>query len=116
MNCIVICCDTFRADMIGHPTVRTPSLDGLAEGGVVFKNAFAEGMPTIQARRTMFTGIRSFPWRLGLESRGLSPFIPGVVREFAEHLQRELGPMHYRINTNVDKRQAPPNVTRIRST
>jgi len=80
MNCVVICCDTFRYDMIGHPVVQTPHLDRLAREGVTFRNAFAEGLPTIQARRTAFTGIRSFPWRFEMGSRGLTPAIPGWHR------------------------------------
>ncbi len=80
MNCVVICCDTFRWDMVGHPVVRTPSVGRLAREGVTFGNAFGEGLPTIQARRTMFTGRYSFPWQLEMGSRGLSPAIPGWHR------------------------------------
>ncbi len=80
MNCVVICCDTFRADMIGHAVVRVPNLDRLCAEGITFTNAFAEALPTIQARRTAFTGIRSFPWRFEMGSRGLSPALPGWHR------------------------------------
>ena len=80
MNCVVICCDTFRYDMIGHPEVRVPNLDRLVKQGITFTNAFAEGLPTIQARRTAFTGIRSFPWRFEMGGRGLTPAIPGWHR------------------------------------
>jgi len=80
MNCVVICCDTFRYDMIGHPVVKVPSLDRLAREGITFDHAFAEGLPTIQARRTCFTGIRSFPWRFEMGCRGLTPAIPGWHR------------------------------------
>ena len=80
MNCVVICCDTFRYDMIGHPVVKTPNLDRLAGEGITFRNAFAEGLPTIQARRTAFTGIRSFPWRFEMGSRGLGPALAGWHR------------------------------------
>jgi len=80
MNCVAICCDTFRADMIGHPVVKTPNLDRLAGEGIVFTSAFAEGLPTIQARRTFFTGVRSFPWRFEMGCRGLTPAIPGWHR------------------------------------
>ncbi|MBT3377613.1 MAG: sulfatase [Lentisphaerae bacterium] len=80
MNCVVICCDTFRHDMIGHPTVKTPALDALRAEGIQFTNAFAEGLPTIQARRTSFTGLRSFPWRHEMGGRGLTPAIPGWHR------------------------------------
>ena len=80
MNCVVICCDTFRYDMIGHPVVKVPNVDRLLAEGVNFTSAFAEGLPTIQARRTCFTGIRSFPWRFEMGCRGLSPAIPGWHR------------------------------------
>ena len=80
MNCVVICCDTFRHDMIGHPVVRVPSLDRLASEGITFTSAFAEGLPTIQARRTCFTGKRCFPWNIEMGSRGLTPAIPGWHR------------------------------------
>ncbi|KKL04859.1 hypothetical protein LCGC14_2611840, partial [marine sediment metagenome] len=80
MNCVVICCDTFRYDMVGHPVVKVPNIDRLVADGIRFTNAFAEGLPTIQARRTCFTGIRSFPWRFEMGSRGLNPSLPGWHR------------------------------------
>jgi len=80
MNVVVICCDTFRYDMIGHPVVRAGNIDRLAAEGITFTHAMAEGLPTIQARRTCFTGIRSFPWRFEMGSRGLNPSIPGWHR------------------------------------
>ncbi len=80
MNVVVICCDTFRYDMIDHPVVKVPNLDRLRAEGIHFTHAFAEGLPTIQARRTSFTGKRSFPWRFEMGSRGLTPAIPGWHR------------------------------------
>ena len=80
MNCVVICCDTFRHDMIGHSAVKVPNIDRLVRDGITFTNAFGEGLPTIQARRTCFTGKRSFPWRFEMGCRGLSPAIPGWHR------------------------------------
>jgi arylsulfatase A-like enzyme len=84
MNCIVICCDTFRYDALAGKDVKTPNLDRLLERGVSFTNAYAEGLPTIQARRTMFTGRRSYPWRYEMDSRGLWPAISGWHRIPAE--------------------------------
>jgi len=80
MNCVVICCDTYRYDMLGHPVVRVPHLERLAREGITFTSAYAEGLPTIQARRTCFTGKRCFPWRFEMGSRGLTPAIPGWHR------------------------------------
>ena len=77
MNMVVICCDTFRADIVGEGKklshVKTPHLDQLAADGVVFDRCFAEGLPTIPFRRCVFTGIPSFPWRFGTANEGLQP-------------------------------------------
>jgi arylsulfatase A-like enzyme len=70
LNLIVIICDTFRWDYLhcnGNERIRTPNLDKLAGEGVYFANCFADGLPTIPARRVMHTG-RSYldiksPWK-----------------------------------------------------
>ncbi|MGC9348854.1 MAG: sulfatase [Anaerolineae bacterium] len=81
MNLIVICLDTFRADMIGpHQKmshVKTPNLDALARESVSFERAFGEGQPTLQMRRAFFTGRRSFPWRYNFDRRGHWHHAPG---------------------------------------
>ncbi len=56
LNLIVIICDTFRYDYLrcnGNDRIRTPNLDALAEEGVSFTNCYADGLPTIPARRVM---------------------------------------------------------------
>ncbi len=63
-NLLVICTDTWRADYLGCygcEEIRTPRLDRFAEQGVVFDHAFAEGLPTLNARRIYFTGRHLFP-------------------------------------------------------
>lgn len=74
MNIIVICMDTFRADLVGQGEklahVATPSLDQFCRESVVFERAFGEGQPTLQARRSFFTGMRCFPWRFNTDRRG----------------------------------------------
>ena len=55
MNVIWIVADTFRRDHIGaygNPTIRTPSLDGLAAGAVRFDRHYSAGFPTCPPRRT----------------------------------------------------------------
>ncbi|MBI3971986.1 MAG: sulfatase [Chloroflexi bacterium] len=79
MNVIVICLDTLRADVINHlgaSHMRTPTLDALARDGVWFDHAFAEALPTVPARRSMFTGMRGFPWRWVIDTTGSSPGAP----------------------------------------
>lgn len=74
MNFVCICLDTFRADIIGKNRklsfVETPNLDAFASESIVFNQAFGEGQPTLQIRRAMFTGRRSFPWRYNFDRRG----------------------------------------------
>ena len=96
MNLIVICVDTFRADLVGEGKklsfVKTPHLDALAAESVVFDRCFAEGLPTIPVRRCVFTGKRSFPWLFETQNEGLQPSgsgwhpIPHELDTLAERL------------------------------
>ncbi len=64
LNLIVIIADTFRADHLGcygNDWIKTPNLDQLASEGVTFKNCYADGLPTIPARRVYFTGKSIIP-------------------------------------------------------
>ncbi len=76
-NAVVICVDTFRADMGGSggklSFVKTPNIDRLRDEGVSFTRCFGEGEPTIPVRRCLFTGRRSFPWRHNIPNEGLQP-------------------------------------------
>jgi len=67
MNVLVIVSDTFRWDYIGaygNDWIKTPNLDQLAAESVIYEAAFAEGLPTVPARRVIFTGRPIFPWEL----------------------------------------------------
>ena len=50
--------------------VATPNLDAPARESVSSERAFGEGRPTLQMRRTFFTGRRSFPWIYNYDRRG----------------------------------------------
>ena len=66
MNTLFIMCDTLRADFLGcygNDWIHTPNIDQLASEGVVFTGCYAEGQPTIQARRALMSGRRTFPWK-----------------------------------------------------
>lgn len=59
INIVVLCSDTFRADVLdcyGDHRVHTPNLDKFASQSIVFENAYTEGLPTIPARKIYFTG------------------------------------------------------------
>ncbi len=81
MNVICVCLDTFRADIIGpgrkFSHAHTPNLDAFHSSGIRFNRAFGEGQPTLQVRRALFTGMRSFPWRYNFDRRGHWHHAPG---------------------------------------
>ncbi len=68
LNLIVIVSDTFRHDNLACygpkwlENLDTPNLDRFAGKAVVFNDAYAEGMPTIVIRRTLYTGRRAIPF------------------------------------------------------
>lgn len=81
MNLIVICADTFRADYLGcygNDWIRTPNLDRFAERSIVFESAWAEALPTIEARRVYLTGRGLLPFQdEGPAPKGVFPSPPG---------------------------------------
>ena len=81
MNVVCICLDTLRADVVGagkkYSHAHTPNLDALAAESIRFTRAFGEAQPTLQVRRALFTGRRSFPWRYNFDRRGHWPLLPG---------------------------------------
>ncbi len=67
-NVLFLMSDEHRADITGYegnPVVRTPTLDGLAETGVVFRNAYAASPICIPGRQAMMSG--QFPRTCGCE-------------------------------------------------
>ncbi len=67
LNLIVIVSDTFRADNLACygpkwlEALETPNLDRFSRNATVFMDAYAEGMPTITIRRSLYTGRRVVP-------------------------------------------------------
>src|SRR3954447_14136310 len=64
LNIIHIGVDTWSAHYLGcygNQAIRTPNVDGLAAKSVVFEDAYPEVLPTIPARRSIYTGRRIFP-------------------------------------------------------
>jgi len=56
MNLLLIVSDTFRWDYLGaygNDWIATPNLDALAAESVLFSQAYAEGLPTLPARRVI---------------------------------------------------------------
>lgn len=64
LNIIHIGVDTWGVNWLGcygNPRIRTPNVDGLAAQSAIFTDAFAEALPTLPARRALYTGRRVFP-------------------------------------------------------
>jgi len=68
MNIILVIFDSLRKDCIncyGHPPwgrVATPHLDAFARQSLQFMRAFPEALPTLPARRSIYTGKRVYPF------------------------------------------------------
>ena len=79
MNIVVLVADTFRADYLGcdgNTWIQTPHLDRLASQGVLFKDFYAEGLPTLPVRRVFYTGRTVFPFAYH-EQKSDSVQLPG---------------------------------------
>jgi arylsulfatase A-like enzyme len=66
LNVLLLIVDSVRSDFVGcygTPQVQTPHIDSLAARGLRLNRFFPEAMPTVPARRTIFTGRRIFPFR-----------------------------------------------------
>jgi arylsulfatase A-like enzyme len=81
---LLVTLDTTRADALGAygrtPSV-TPSLDRLAEEGLVFEQAYTVAPLTLPAHASMLTGL--FPPRHGVRDNGLAP-LPKEATTLAE--------------------------------
>jgi arylsulfatase A-like enzyme len=63
-NVIVVMLDTLQFNYLGcygNTWIRTPNIDRFSKQGVLFENAYTEGLPTIPCRRAMFTGRYTLP-------------------------------------------------------
>ena len=73
--------------------IHTPNLDKLAAESVVFDDAFAEGLPTIPARRVIMTGRNIVPFYYrpqpndGVQLQGWHPLFDEDVT-LSEHLRQ----------------------------
>lgn len=93
-NIILILIDSLRRDHLGAygaPAGTTPNLDRLAGRAHVFQNHFVGSLPSMPARREIFTGRREFLWR---------PW--GPLEPFDEPLPRLLTSAGYRTGIVTD--------------
>jgi len=59
-NILFITVDQWRGDClsaVGHPHLKTPNIDALADDGVLFKQHYAQATPCGPARASIYTGL-----------------------------------------------------------
>lgn len=70
----------------GNKLVKTPNVDNLAQNGVRFTNAFAQGMMSGPSRNSLMTGM--YPHNMGFYQNGDLKSLPDGVWTFPKALQR----------------------------
>lgn len=78
-NVILIFSDQHNADVFGyqgHPDVKTPNLDAMAKGGVVFNRAYCQNAISAPSRMSMFTGL--YPRTIGAMDN--APLTTNIVK------------------------------------
>jgi arylsulfatase A-like enzyme len=85
MNVILVVFDTLRPDCVGAygkmapwGAVHTPHLDAFARESMLFTHAYPEVLPTLPARRAIYTGQRVYPfWNADYRLKGDFVGAPG---------------------------------------
>lgn len=87
-NVLILMSDEHRSDVAGFagdPVVRTPTMDWLAQSGVVFENAYTPAPICVPARQSIMAG--QYPRRTGCEQfhHDLSPDYMTYARRFTQY-------------------------------
>jgi arylsulfatase A-like enzyme len=115
-NVLFITLDQWRGDSlsrVGHPLVRTPTLDALAGRGVLFANHWANTAPCGPSRASLHTGMYLQNHRSALNGTPLDARFTNIALE-----ARALGydPVLFGYtDTSVDPRTVPPGDPRLRT-
>lgn len=83
MNVVVVLLDSLRKDHVGvygNDWIQTPNLDALAPESMKFDRSYPESLPTIPARRAIYTGTRTWPFRDWVPQKGETFFPAGWQR------------------------------------
>lgn len=82
-NVLLITADQWRGDCLGylgHPFVRTPHLDALAEDAVTFTRHFAPCAPCSPARASLYTGLYQMNHRVVSNGAALDDRFDNIAR------------------------------------
>jgi len=89
-NIVLITLDTVRADHLhcyGNAKIKTPTIDALANSGVLFEKAVAQAPLTLPSHASMFTGTN--PNVHHVRDTGGFVLQPSSVRYHGDHLAQE---------------------------
>lgn len=109
-NVLFITVDQWRGDSLsclGHPMVRTPTLDALADSGVTFTRHFANTAPCGPSRASLLTGMYAMNHRSILNGTPLDARFDNIAK-----VARRTGydPVLFGYtDTSVDPRTVEPN-------
>jgi arylsulfatase A-like enzyme len=115
-NVLFITVDQWRGDCLsamGHPVVKSPTLDRLAAGGVLFTNHWAQAVPCGPSRACLYTGTYLHQNRSVLNGTPLDARFTNVALE-----ARAAGwdPVLFGYtDTSVDPRTVPADDPRLRN-
>ena len=107
-NVLLIVADQHKADVMGnagHPVVKTPRLDRLAESGVRFDRAYCQDAICVPSRTSFMTGL--YPRTTGCVDNGNKPPFPERLYPL-QHVFRQNG---YR--TGCFGKRHLPNVSEL---
>ena len=111
MNIVFVVFDSLRKDCVGRygspfwGPVHTPHLDAFARESLVMTRAYPESLPTLPARRAMYTGRRVYPFHEGdFHLKGDFVGAPGwgPIPESHDTLAELLGKAGYRTGLVAD--------------
>src|ERR1051325_5852256 len=99
-NILLVIADQHRGDCLGaagNPAIRTPNLDRLASGGVLFRSAYSSTPTCTPARSGLLTGMA--PWSHGMLGYGVVAErypveMPRLLRD-AGYYTLGIGKMHW---------------------
>lgn len=83
VNVLFVTVDQFRADSLscaGHPVVRTPAIDELAEQGVRFARHYSQAAPCAPGRAALYTGTYQSTNRVVFNGSPLDDRFDNVAR------------------------------------
>lgn len=92
MNVAIVILDSLRRDHVGvygNGWINTPNLDALANDSLRFTQPYPESIPTLCARRALYTGSRTWPFRNWSPPVGENVFSPAGWQKIPED-QRSL--------------------------